>query len=293
MLLVAAVGLAAPQPSAAAPAASSAASAAPATLGPDEVLLRDGGFVRGTLIEVDPGQRVVIVPADGAPREISWSEILRVERGKHADGSPTTAAETAPATGRPRVHLEVSAGKSVQLYEIDGEARARGTAGPAYGMSYRSVCRSPCGVIVDGTRGQDFFLARDLVTASRRFKLDQSRGDVVLRVRAGSRALRILGGVALGLGVAGAVAGALFTIGDGTRVAGYALLGAGGAGIAAGVPMIVFGRTRWELVGSRSATGRAGRRRCRPRRRRCCPTRCCSRTDPLHRSGTRMDRTPH
>jgi hypothetical protein len=236
--------------------------AQPIVLGPDEVELIGGGFVRGTLVEVTPEVRVVIVP-DGSNerREIPWSEIADVARGKHAaDATPAWPKEQpAPARaetsdesdlGRPRVHVELTRPRTVKLYEVDSEIVASGYNTSMYGIQYRSLCAAPCDRTIDGTRGQDFFLATGdsgVLTASRRFSLVDHRGEVTLRVKPGSAGLRIVGAILLGIGIGCTIGGAVFAALKSTRTIGYVFLGIGVPSLAAGIPMTIFGRTRYEL----------------------------------------------
>jgi hypothetical protein len=247
----------------AAPQATSSPSEDP--LGPDEVTLRDGGFVRGTLVEVSRQSHVVIVlGGSDERRRIAHEDIERIERGKHTDdeargpaGSaaastterePTSTEKPPAARGKPRVHLEVAGGKDVHLFEIGEEIRGGGPYGPSYGMRYRSICSAPCGRVVDGSSGSSFFLGQDIWTASRRFELAEYTGDLTIRVRPGNRTLRIVGGVLLGLGIGAAIAGGVFVFGETTRRTGLGLLASGGVSIGIGTPLLLLGRTRHEIV---------------------------------------------
>lgn len=233
--------------------------AAGPALGPDEVQLLNGGFVRGTLVEVTPDQRVVIV-VDGSsePRTIPWEEIARVERGKHdpgarpqrvpPNGPPPRGAAAGP--GRPHVHIELSRNRPIKLFEIDDEILASGYNSTSYGVRFRSICVAPCDRVIDGSRGQTFFLAtarQSMWTASRKFSLDDRVGDVTLRVRPGNSGLRIAGAVLLGIGIGALIGGAVLVAPASTRNVGIGLLAGGAPLFAAGIPMLVFGRTRYEM----------------------------------------------
>lgn len=245
------------------PVAAPTPTAAPIAHGPDEVELLSGGFVRGTLIEVTPEVRVIIVP-DGSNerREIPWAEIADVARGKHAAPQPgewareeptpaPAPAADVPGPGKPRVHLELTRPRTVKLYEVDSEIVASGYNASMYGIQYRNVCAAPCDRPIDGTRGQDFFLATGdsaMLTASRRFSLEEHTGDVTLRVKPGSAGLRIVGAILLGIGIGATIGGVAFTALKSTRnPLGYTFLGIGVPTLVAGIPMLIFGRTRYEL----------------------------------------------
>jgi hypothetical protein len=252
-------------PAAAPTIAPSTAPTPQAALGPDEVLLRNGGFVRGTIVEVVPDTRVVIlVDGSGERREIPWDEVAEVERDKHAPpfAEPTPPPTAAPADGptvgrgRPRVHLELTRDRPVTLFEIDSEIVASGYNASMYGMKFRSVCAAPCDAVVDGSRGQEFFLGTGegaVWTASRKFTLAEREGPLDIRVKPGSRALRIIGAVVLGIGIGATIGGGVLAVPKSTRTPGLILLAVGVPGLLAGIPMIVFGRTRYEL-GARDTT---------------------------------------
>jgi hypothetical protein len=247
--------------------------AVPMTLGPDEVELLDGGFVRGTIVEVTPKVRVVIIP-DGtnARREIAWADIADVGRGKHAGGAkgewpveetpPPPPPKEEPGVAKPRVHLELTRPREVRLFEIDNEIVASGYYGATYGMQFRAVCTAPCDRVIDATRGQDFFLATgqsSMTTASRRFSLDGKQGDVTIRVKPGNRGLRIVGAVLLGIGIGCLIGGAALAVPKSTRNIGYVFLGIGAPSLIAGIPMTIFGRTRYELADTDDAEPQARR----------------------------------
>jgi hypothetical protein len=251
-------------PSASAPSATAPTEATAPAFGPDEVQLVNGGFVRGTITEVIPDQRVVIVP-DGStePRVIPWEEVAKVERGKHdpdargsmrIERSPTAAdppPEERAGPGRPRVHLELLKDRPVSLFEVNSEIVASGYNASLYGIQYSTLCTAPCDRVVDGSRGQNFFLAPKrggLLAASRQFSLDDRVGDVTIRVRPGNVGLRVAGLVLWSIGLAGLAAGAVFTALKTTRITGIGLMAAGAPLFAAGLPMFILGRTRFEFA---------------------------------------------
>jgi hypothetical protein len=229
--------------------------------GPDEVVLKNGGFVRGEVVELLPDDRVVIIPDHSNERRtIPWSEVERVDRGKYGatvepeptpipTALPEPAPEAAePSKGQPRVHLNVDGSKTVRLYEISAEISAGGTYGSMYGIHYRVVCESPCDRVIDGSRGQDFFLGQDTVTASRRFSLTHHTGDLTLNVKPGSKGLRLTGSIFVGLGIGLTIAGIIFTIPQQFRYFGVPMLAGGLGGIAIGTPMMILGRTRFKIA---------------------------------------------
>lgn len=238
--------------------------AAPTTaLGPDEVLLQGGGFVRGTILEVVPDSKVVIiVDGTGERREIAMDQVVEVQRGKHAAAATPgperlprvdpAPPELTPSRGRPIVHLELTrqTRRPVKLFEINSEIVASGYNASLYGMNFSTVCTAPCDKVVDGTRGQDFFLGTaetGLWTASRKLSFDDKEGTVNIRVKPGNRALRITGAILLGIGIGCTIGGAVMAIPKSSlRTPGIILLAVGVPSFAAGLPMMLLGRTRYE-----------------------------------------------
>jgi hypothetical protein len=113
-------------------ASSLAHGAAPSSLGEDEISLKDGGMVRGTVIEVEPKKQATIV-VKGKERVIPWAKIDKVERGKYKEKAPARPAAppsrdepedekstelTAPEAGAPLIHIEANYPKA-ELVRID------------------------------------------------------------------------------------------------------------------------------------------------------------------------------
>lgn len=104
----------------------------------DVVVLKDGGAIRGLLMEVLPNNRVSVKLADGRTAIIPWVLVHHIEQGSHpATTQPqtsttpkpdTSSAPLAPITGSAFVHL---AGDEATLQMEQG-----GT--------WVNVCASPC-----------------------------------------------------------------------------------------------------------------------------------------------------
>ena len=229
----------------------------------DEVMLRDGSVVRGTIAEVFQGRRVTIVSATGQTHTFTWAQIAEF---RHAGAANTPVA----GPGRPLLHVELTRPAPVRLFEITNQYpltphMARGPHGAA--QSAMPLCRAPCDLVVDGSRGQSFFFAGDGLTTSRHFTLDEHDGPMLARVRPGKSRV-MLGGILLAsLGVVPALSGALFTGLAGradttssqqTFRAGLTMTAVGVGMLVSGIVMIALGRTRVELY--RRYTGAAQRR---------------------------------
>jgi hypothetical protein len=75
---------------------------APATP-PDIVRTKDGGMVRGTIIELQPGKQVTLVGLDGKTRTIPMSEVVFAGPAAEDRGAvaPTPPSEAPPSPGAP------------------------------------------------------------------------------------------------------------------------------------------------------------------------------------------------
>ncbi|MFT3711496.1 MAG: hypothetical protein QM817_28000 [Archangium sp.] len=126
-------------------------------------------------------------------------------------------------------------------------------------------CEAPCGVFVDKPRS-DFFVSGRGITISETFSLTKFPDGLKLKVRPGSSTLRWFGWTLAVLGASAALCGGLFAglsaIGQpstpgvqnpygGTGSVfgsiGIGMLIGGGAGLAAGIPMIAFSGTKLEF----------------------------------------------
>lgn len=185
----------------------------------DEVVLKSGGMLRGTVIDEEQDRHVVVIVfGTNEERVVPWSSIERVERNKHASSPPPPAPPAAPA-GAPepapvpsspprhggvvRVHLASTepGAPEMSLYRWTGntewlsptdqtEFHERGlisTGSQRYGPPLGVLeCRSPCGVLVDGSGGHEFVLSGPGITDSAPFHLLDWQGEVTLRVNPGN-----------------------------------------------------------------------------------------------------------
>lgn len=228
----------------------------------DEAILRDGSFVRGSILELAKGSHVTIAVGDET-RRIAWEDLERVRLGTAPTAAAPAATETpvaeTPATATPvseevshpsgrRVYIDSITGRHLTLYRISGEFSGGGSAGSVSGVAYEPVCSGECGEWVDGSHGHEFFVGGEGITPSRRFTLDQDTGTVTLDVKAGSRAARLAGITLLSaVGVPFLVTGLVLLpfsspSTEPRRVAvGLTLSGAMGMGI--GIPLALVGRT--------------------------------------------------
>ncbi len=239
----------------------------------DTVNLKNGGMIRGTLVEVVPDVSVTILSAaSGERKTFPWTEVAGIERASDTPRAPAPAPAPPPepyaGPGAPRLHIEPTRDTRVDLFEITAEVVAHGYNTTVRGIAYRPVCTSPCGDIIDGTRGQSFFFGGDGVTTSQRFTLSGQSGDLVASVKPGRRGLRVGGLLAASFGAAGVVVGGtLFAVANirsdrtsfddmGNLVTTHtrpnytpaaAILATGAAMLIGGIVMYVLGRTTYKF----------------------------------------------
>ncbi|MGF1466863.1 MAG: hypothetical protein ACFCGT_12085 [Sandaracinaceae bacterium] len=193
---------------------------------PDVVVLRDGGMLRGTIVESVPGERVTILLPTGESRIVSWSRVTfagpederpQVDRDLApplADPPAVTLPPpvlhgVAPRQGRgPRIPIVV---ESRQRYvELWAEVGAIPQTGVGHRLretvdevAFERVCSVPCGLgLTVGTYRLALTRLRQVVPAP---PIDLEAGgtlDVWYRDRRGVRALGwVLGPVGMSGGV--------------------------------------------------------------------------------------------
>ncbi|WAS95768.1 hypothetical protein [Nannocystis punicea] len=246
--------------------------ATPSPTADDTVTLRDGTVLHGKIVELRPERGVTITLAEGT-RTLAWKEVVSTnfagatatatEAQARATAGPMPASSThevvlevkdeVPGPSRPRIFIE-STRRRGQVHLLEASVPLGGGLGRMGrkddGGTSRSVCRAPCGRVIDGSAGNAFYFGGDRVTPSRDFSLKGLEGEYVARVRPGRPGFFYAGFGLTVLGALGTVEGALSfgekNFGDDRTVSG-ALLGAGLALLAAGVTMIVHGTTRYRL----------------------------------------------
>jgi hypothetical protein len=249
----------------------------------DEVRLESGGFIRGEIVEYMPGSYIVIVPRGRTDsRRIEWNEISEVIRGGQSQGTTTPSlqpevqpqpqVQPQPEVPKPEpepepepepdydgalIHINQLADKSpMVLYHVDGEAVASAGGYTARAIAYSEVCVSPCDIVLDDVRGEFFLGAERRYSGSKRFRLSGDHSAYELQVRPRPRALLIGGWVLLSLTPAliGMMATIPYIVDMPRRPhasamwAGAGLVGA--FGIGGGIAMLIFGRTKVEVIPS-------------------------------------------
>lgn len=209
-------------------------------LGNDEVSLKNGGSIRGTVVSVEPGNKVVILEFGAKePRTLTWAEVADVQKGKFAkpepgpqgpgfatpepkedeedEEQPTKKKKGRKAAGRGVVQLHVESDEPVSVYQ---EVASGVVASGGYVMTVgvgRFLCASPCDQQVDGSSGQAFVVGGDGIPTSSPFTLSDQEGDTTLNVDPGSNA---------------------------AKSGGYIMLSVAGAAVAGGIVLLIFGTSQ-------------------------------------------------
>ncbi|MEZ4383750.1 MAG: hypothetical protein R3A79_20630 [Nannocystaceae bacterium] len=230
----------------------------PSSAGPDVVVRVDGGMVRGTVVAIDHGRSVSVLPAySEGVQVIAWAEVAEVERGA-VTGAAAELPEPSFGALRPWVHIERDREVATALLEITGTTYA----GRYRGYTVETRCAAPCDREVD-VAGRTFVISGPRTPLSRPFQIDAASepGERVdLRVRGGrvgllvggvvlasfSPALVATGAVVLGVGGRGECSGADCERQRQAATIGGALLATGVALAVGGVLMALRGRTRVE-----------------------------------------------
>jgi hypothetical protein len=163
-----------------------AQSAQPAAAAPqpggDVIHLKDGGMLRGTLIEAIPNDHATIQLATGSSAIVAWEKIARIERSSPAVAAAAAVPTAAVVTQGVFVHIESD--RTVTLERMGSSRRI-----------WTAVCNSPCDRELDpnGT----YRIAGRGVRASGNFSLSARPGErVVIEVDPASKAA-FVGGIVL------------------------------------------------------------------------------------------------
>ncbi len=215
----------------------------PGTAG-DAIFLKDGSVLRGTLVELLPGDHCALQLPTGQTATVQWGVIMRVERA--AAASSTIIVPSGPA---PVALAQASSGPSAMVH-MEGDAVNLEQRNDA-NRGWTVVCSSPCdkSLPLDST----YRLTGSGKTNSKPFLLEGKAGDhIILTVEAGSSgglgggiALTAIGGPILLIGLLVVAVGASVEAGHtyssqgrGIEVAGVVMSGIGLAGLIPGILLI-------------------------------------------------------
>jgi hypothetical protein len=247
--------------------------------GQDQVTLKNGGSIRGTVVSSEPGVSVKIIEmGQKEARTIPWAQVSDVERDKFASKPATVQPGGAgPGYGQPAEHVsapepELGQPGVVRLHvdspepvQVQSRRIEQGVVN-GYGFVLQQltpVCVSPCDKVIDGSRGQEFVASGDFPGA-KAFTVNGMKGNVDLAVQPGNKGMRalgltmdILGGLGLITGGSVALAGGLTSSAgldgtssgmSGTTRTGLILLGTSAAVLIGGIIVTVQSGSHFQLT---------------------------------------------
>ncbi len=162
----------------------------PPVPGNDVLHLRNGGLMRGTIVELLPNDHATLLLPTGQSAIVQWSAIERVERNAPATAAPTPtpspAASSLPPAPSPRhppdtilVHIQSTRTVTLERRSADGVT---------------SACTTPCDQWLPVS--DTYRVTGRAITSSGWFGLDGQPGDrVVLSVSTGTKVGFYAGGV--------------------------------------------------------------------------------------------------
>ncbi len=222
----------------------------------DTVFLKDGGLVRGVIIELLPDRSLTIrADADGQTRTFSWDQVAGTSLA-----APCPEAAPLGERDRPRLSVTLESPATVHLNELVAYSRTRERSALGLDLDldlertrYRIVCTAPCDTILHADAGQRFFFGgEDGVPRSRIFSLTGTGPRVHATVRPGRQSRLTAGAVATPIGAASVVVGIVnLSINrdmDQLLVPGILLVSLGSALLATGAAMLLTARTRVRLT---------------------------------------------
>jgi hypothetical protein len=255
-LVTAALGAIVALPSAAAaqgrdPGTVASAPAVPRPVGNDTVYLKDGGMVRGTIVDALPGAQVRIQLVTGEIDTLPWTEIDHLDRGN-------TAASPGPAAA-PRyevvLHVEAPPGVVVQQDVTNDDG-------------WQTVCEAPCDKAL--STAFNYRVTGGGIKSSSDFTLNSSLTHENLVVDGASTTAFVLGVVAMAGGVVIAYVGLIVTYAgelsgafdsgntstQGTVSGGLTMMGVGALAAVTGlVVAVVNGKTKVTVPTDRQQGG--------------------------------------
>jgi hypothetical protein len=160
-------------------------------VGRDVIYLKNGGLLRGTLIDVIPNSHARMQLETGEIATVQWSEINRIDHANAAqvEAPPTPQPSAPPAPAAPTkkvlVHIETTAQDLFLLADT--------------GHAWERVCAAPCDKWMSADL--NYKLAGPSTRQSKPFFLQGENGDrVVLEVNAASSGVFTIGVVGIVIG---------------------------------------------------------------------------------------------
>ena len=165
-----------------------APTASASAAGSDVIDLKNGGILRGTLIDAIPNGHARIQLATGEIATVPWQDIAHIQRGAAAPAPPASAATPGDAEG-PAVWVHIEGSETAQL-QRDPTGNHR---------DWVPVCAAPCDRAVSPKF--EYRIAGDGIRSSRAFSLSaHDGGRETLTVDEGSKSGFVLGIVSASVG---------------------------------------------------------------------------------------------
>ena len=188
-----------PYPNAPIPYAPSAplAQAAPdvppaAPLGQDVIRMKNGGLLRGTIIDAIPGAQARIQLATGEIATVPWEEVSGIE---HAGAVAAPSTSTGPALPRPSApppSPKPPRSNAIVWVHIEGSDSAHLEMDRYGDGTWQTACRSPCDIALPVAA--DYRIAGGMIRKSATFQLHGNHGDhVTITVNGGSVGWLVVG----------------------------------------------------------------------------------------------------
>ncbi len=248
------------------------------SVGSDVIYLRDGGILRGTIIDAIPNAQARIQLATGEIATVPWSEIARFDHAgatppgppqpHRTDASPEPNRTASAAVSGSGVLVHIDSPSPVELQrKVDPNAAARGSDGHANAKSgWQTVCSAPCdhAIPADGR----YRVIGDGARPSREFMLPGTARSVSLNVSPsspgwfiGGIVLTSVGGITMIVGLFVGLIGSLATTLDSSGTAqdwangGWTAVAIGGVGMIVGIVALVGNMHSDVAIGTGEATG--------------------------------------
>lgn len=160
----------------------------------DVVVLKDGGAIRGLVMEVLPNDHVSVRMADGRTAIIPWVLIHHIEQASHPAEVPSTGSTTPPTAAQTAAATPVTPITGSATVHITGDEVVLQTQ---RGGAWEAVCESPCDRELP--LDSNYRITGSSIRTSGAFRLLAKPGEhVTLDVNAGSSA-GFTGGVTMAL----------------------------------------------------------------------------------------------
>lgn len=104
----------------------------------DVVVLKDGGAIRGLVMEVLPGDHVSVRLADGRTAIVPWVLVHHIEQASHPAAPAVPATPAAPVTPQPAAPAVITGSATVHI--VGDEVTLQMQRGGAW----ETACTSPC-----------------------------------------------------------------------------------------------------------------------------------------------------